>query len=250
MNAPDPELVEIYGTTKEAGAADVALAARIAAAILGLGLMESDREHVADQKEEAAQLNEIARYEEAKKMHAMISAMKMAKSAGVTMAHASMDKEAISRKKVVDTAHAALRRVGAKDIADVPRGHRLEKSMQRAYGKVDTASANPAFGDEATHWARTGREHPATKQNWLASALNMGKEGAASMNKAAFGAFLGKTLSAANTANKTGPSLGSLAMGGLKKVAPTAAVLGTGYAGYKGLSKLRDYGNTPKNTQQ
>jgi hypothetical protein len=153
MRAPDAELLEIYGTVKEADA--TVLAARIAAAVLGLGLMEADREHVEEQREEAAMLNDLARYQEAKKMRAMVSAMEMAKSAGVTMA---------------------------------------------------------------------------------------------SMHKEAFGAFVGKGLQNVAKANKSGPSLGSAAVGVVKKVAPTVAVLGAGLAGYKGLSALRDYANTPKSS--
>ena len=146
--------MEIYGTVKEANS--MTLAARIAAAVLGMGLMEADRKHVDDQREEAKLLNDIARHQEAKKMESMIDAMKTAKVAGATMA---------------------------------------------------------------------------------------------SMDKQAFGAFVGKGLQNVAKANKTGPSLGSLAMGAAKKVAPTAAVLGAGYGAYKGLSAVRDYANKPKNTQ-
>ncbi len=93
MTDPDAELMEIYGTTKEAN--EVALAARIAAAVLGLGLMAADKKHVEEQKAEAELLNEIARHQEAEKMESMIDAMKMAEASGATMARAGMDKVAI-----------------------------------------------------------------------------------------------------------------------------------------------------------
>lgn len=154
MSSPDPELMEIYGTVKEASNS-MTLAARIAAAVLGLGLMEADRKHVDNQREEAQRLNDIARHQEAQKMESMIDAMKMAEAAGATMA---------------------------------------------------------------------------------------------TMDKQAFGSFIGKGLQNVAKANKAGPSLGSLAMGAAKKVAPTAAVLGAGYGAYKGVSAVRDYANDPKNT--
>lgn len=95
MRTPDPQLMEIYGTDKLASktnSRDMVLAAQVAAAILGMSLMNADRSHVANQELEAQRLNDVARGDEARRMEAMVNAMKMAKSAGAAMA--SMNKEA------------------------------------------------------------------------------------------------------------------------------------------------------------
>ena len=75
-----------------------------------------------------------------------------------------MRKQAIEYSTIRNAAYKALERAGAKTMADVPRGHRLEKAMQRAYSKMDKARA-------------AGKERAAEKYDTLAYALNLGKEG-------------------------------------------------------------------------
>lgn len=56
------------------------IAAQLAAAILGIGVLESDRAHVAEQDQEAAMMNEVLRELEARKMDQTISALKHAEA--------------------------------------------------------------------------------------------------------------------------------------------------------------------------
>jgi hypothetical protein len=82
----DAELSKIYGTTKEAN--EVALAARIAAAVLSLGLAAADKKHVENKSEEREHEHEESRDHEAHKMEAMIEALKSASVSGQILARA------------------------------------------------------------------------------------------------------------------------------------------------------------------
>lgn len=84
MSQPDPELLRLYGTVKEAG--DLSTAVRIATAILGLGLMSHDQDHVEDQKREQVQEHTETREDEAARMQSMESAMKTASVIGQRLA--------------------------------------------------------------------------------------------------------------------------------------------------------------------
>lgn len=84
MTTPNSELMSIYGTTKEAG--DIATAARIAAAVLGLSLMKGDQMHVVNEKLKHEQETNNTRAQEAAKMQGVVDSLKMAEAAGVMMA--------------------------------------------------------------------------------------------------------------------------------------------------------------------
>lgn len=84
MSAPNSELMAIYGTTKEAG--DIATAARIAAAVLGLSLMRGDLDHVATKRMKHKEDTNAARAREAAKMQGAVDSLKMAEAAGTMMA--------------------------------------------------------------------------------------------------------------------------------------------------------------------
>lgn len=86
MSAPDSQLTQIYGTTKTAG--DMALAARIAASILGLGLMNSDRGLVEREEQEREEELQARRDGEAQRMGPTIEALKSASAAGQILARA------------------------------------------------------------------------------------------------------------------------------------------------------------------
>lgn len=84
MTAPNAELMSIYGTTKEAG--DIATAARIAAAVLGLSLIKGDQVHVANKELEHTQEVNNTRAQESAKMQGVVDSLKMAEAAGSMMA--------------------------------------------------------------------------------------------------------------------------------------------------------------------
>lgn len=71
------------------------IAAQLAAAILGIGVLESDRAHVAEQDQEAEAMNEVLRELEARKMHQTISSLKYAAAAlGPVVKAAAMEASA------------------------------------------------------------------------------------------------------------------------------------------------------------
>lgn len=163
MPSPDTQLCQIYGTTKEA--TDMATAARIAAAVLSLGLASSDSSHVEEERERQQQEIDERRALEAERMSAMIGAMKSASVAGQILARA------------------------------VP---------------------------------------------------------ASEFEKAAFGAFMGKAVGAlAGGAGRLVGAVpggkavvGALTPGWKTKALAIGGTAATGYAGYKGLSALRDYASS------
>ena len=159
---PDAQLVERYGTTKEAS---FALATRIAAAVLGASYLESDRQHVEEQREGHELEDREIRQQEAGKMDATISAMKMAEASGAVMAR--MEKQAFG---------AVL-------------GKALTQTLPTAAGKV-----------------------------------------------------VGKVPGARKAFETVKPSLKTKALA-------AGGALATSYAGYKGLSALRDYADKPPTTQ-
>ena len=86
MSAHDSQLARIYGTTKQAG--DMALAARIAASILGLGLMSADRKQQAQEEEGREEELQARRDGEAQRMSQTTDALKSASVAGQILARA------------------------------------------------------------------------------------------------------------------------------------------------------------------
>jgi hypothetical protein len=84
MSAPDTQLTKIYGTTKEAG--DMALAARIAASVLGWGLMSASGHQADEEEQERAEELRARRDGEAQLMGPTIEAMKSASAAGRILA--------------------------------------------------------------------------------------------------------------------------------------------------------------------
>lgn len=86
MSPPDLELLRVYGTTKEAN--EMALAARIATAVLSLGLMAADKKHVEHQAEKTEHEQEDKRGNEAENMEATLDALKSASVAGQILARA------------------------------------------------------------------------------------------------------------------------------------------------------------------
>lgn len=143
----------------------MSVAARIAAAVLSLGLAASDKAHTEDKRREADQKSEEKREQEAQKMEAMIEALKSASVSGRILARAA----------------------------------------------------------------------PANE-----------------FEKAAFGAFIGKAVGAlaggagrAMGAIPGGKALvGALTPGWKTKALAIGGTAAAGYAGYKGLSALRDYAST------
>lgn len=86
MQTPDPELLLIYGNTKLAEEGDAALAARIAALVLSLGLVKADQTHVKHKREQKEQEDSNDREMEAERMQSTIEAMKHASVAGQLIA--------------------------------------------------------------------------------------------------------------------------------------------------------------------
>jgi hypothetical protein len=78
MNEPDPQLMQLYGTDelyKEAQQSGMPTAVRIAAALLGFGLLMGDRSSARSTREEAQRLNEIMRMMEEERMRPTIEAL-------------------------------------------------------------------------------------------------------------------------------------------------------------------------------
>ncbi len=145
MTTPDPQLSQIYGTTKEAS--DMGIAARIAAAVLSMGLASADKERRSEDKSERDKKTEEKRRDEADRMRAAIEALKTAgANAGQTLAR-DFEKQAFGAlmgKAVGALATGAGRAVGA-----VPGGRSLVGALTpsfktKAIGTAGTLAAGYA----------------------------------------------------------------------------------------------------------
>src|SRR5690606_7373512 len=153
------------------------IAARLAAAILGVSLLDDDSQHIAEQKAEAGEMNAVLRMLEAQKMSQTVNGLKYAQALIEPMVKAAamasielMDKEALG-----------------------PLANTLIDGAKRLGGAVDKGIGGAAQA--------AGRLMPAGSN--------------------AQKSFLGLSTKA--------------------KLLGGAGLLGTGYAGYKGLQATRDY---------
>lgn len=152
--------------------AEVPIAARLAAAILGISVLEDDSEHASNQRAEAELMNQELRELEARKMDQTISSLK----------------------------HAEALMMGIVKAAAQASAELMEKE---AMGLGTTI---------------------------VGGALRAGKKS------------LGGAAQAAGRLMPEGPAKKSLlGLGTKAKLVGGAAVLGTGYAGYKGMQAARDY---------
>ena len=88
---------------------------------------------------------------------------------------ASIGKEAISHAKVRQAAYKALG--SARDITEVPHGHRLNKSLKRAYEGIDRTT-------------KAGKRDRAERYSALADALQFGKESSVSFSRIQSASFI------------------------------------------------------------
>lgn len=225
--------------------AETPLAAQLLAALLGLGLMNSDREHVQEREGEDEAATQLARLLEARKMEQTISGLdpKMASAgvtvgaivkiaAAVTVADGDMEKLASlleqqgMDKEAIGALLSGLARAGGAALKGIG-------GAASAAGRL----AVPAMGNTAKMLAAGGEaaaKSPGVLQRaggWLSgqgsSLAAKGVQAAKAAPAAAAGAAAGG---------------GSLLSGATKaKIVGGGALLGAGYLGMKGLQAGRDY---------
>lgn len=97
MITPNQTLLELYGNDELLKEANLPLAATLAAAVLTLGLVHSDKKHKEAVQEETERLLELSRMAEASKMQQTTDALsKTASAVGKLIAQAGQDKEAFA----------------------------------------------------------------------------------------------------------------------------------------------------------
>lgn len=134
--------------------AQVPIAAQLAAAILGVGVLENDRQHVAQLEEEAELMNEELRGLEARKMDQTISALKHAEvELGLVVKAAAMEAALLMNKMSaggLGLVGAAVRRSigGAAQAAGrlMPAGSKAQKSWVGLGTKAKVLGGAAALG--------------------------------------------------------------------------------------------------------
>lgn len=259
MGGPDRELVELYGNEnliKESGEA-LPTAAAIAAAILGLGAMMSDKKHQDELREEAARVNEMARLLEAKRMEATIDAL---------MKQGSVRKANL--KKIASIRNEALRQYGyAHDVGILMAQQAMEKDAFGAFlargagkllgglGKGLSAASKPlrmggatsrfqqaAGGVISPNWARGP-----SMVSRMGARAGGGMQSAGARMQAVGGAPATRRIQQAATGAV--PRARKPLIGWKGKALMGGALLGTGYLGLKGLQAGRDvlvHGTAPR----